>query len=324
MKTQIVFIVLAAAIPSSAPAQPAPLTGGSWTTLEHGPAFDWPSAPGVQPATGPVQKQDVLPLLAAVGAGDWGPDSGLLWDFRFVRLSLGKVYLLAEQACREACGNLEALYCQQDRCFSDSLSTMADLQTDLVDVDGDGALEVIGMECIDDCSGASRYPTFVYSIYKFIDGKGFIDYSAQAAGYYREHLLPKIAAALNEQTIKSAVDNINAAFEEKRRDNFNERGVVYPPVRQAETYEAAAQYAYDDYLRRVLGQKSAGLEEALQWVASNDPDLRQRGFQTLARIPDPAAGSKLVELARSQDKSLAETAKSYLELRAKFLGGASK
>jgi hypothetical protein len=324
VKTPVCLFVLAAALANISAGQPAPLTGGSWVTLQHGPSFDWPSATGVQPATGPVRNQDILALLSSVGAGDWSPSSGFLWDYRFVPLSPGRMYLLADQACRPECGNLEAVYCEQNRCFSDSLSAIVDLKTDLVDIDGDGALEVVGKECISDCSGVPRYPTFVHSIYKFIDGKGFVDYSAQAADYYREHLLPKIDAARNGQTIESEVERMNAGLEEKRHENFTERGVVFPPVRQVETYKAAAQYAYDDYLRRVLAARSAGVEDALQWLSSKDPHIRELGFQALARIPDPAAGSKLAELARSQDKNLAQTAKSYLELRAKLLRGASK
>ena len=294
----------------NARAQPAPPVGGSWVTLRHGINFDWPSLPGLFPATGPLRKDDVLALMNELDAGAWGSDITGIWEFRFAPLSPGKAYLLVTESCRLECGSVEAVSCQENRCFSDAVTSVVDLETDLVDVDGDGALEVIGKECIEDCSGIPRLPTFVYSVYKFIDGKGFVDYSAEAADYYREHLLPKIETA--QSTIESRVAAMNVA-DEKHREIAGELGIPFPPPGQIERYKAASQYAYDDYRRRVLGEKYAGLDNAIRWLESDD--TRDLALQALARIPDLRADAKLLEAARSKNAQLAEQAKGFLELR---------
>ncbi|MBV8729036.1 MAG: hypothetical protein JO336_04435 [Acidobacteriia bacterium] len=128
-------------------------------------------------------------------------------------------------------------------------------------------------------------PIFTYSIYKFIDGKGFIDFSAQAADYYQEHLLPLILAT-------------------RKNDE-----------------SPAAQYPYDDYRRRVLGETDAGLENVSGWLKSEE-DLALR---SLAHIPSPAAEAKLRELMNSKDPDLAERAEGFLDLRNRLrLGGVLK
>jgi hypothetical protein len=199
MKKILLFAASIVALGTGLPAQPNPPEGGKWAVLEHGPPFDWPQPPALQPATGPVQRQQVLALLKEIDEGDWDDDyANSFIPFRFALLSSGKVYLLALAGSRFENTFLEAVYCQQARCFWDSVPVSADLNNGIVDVDGDGFMEVIGRACFYDCTAFQRVPLFVYSIYKFVDGKGFVDFSAQAASYYREHLLPEIQAAQNE------------------------------------------------------------------------------------------------------------------------------
>jgi hypothetical protein len=190
---------------------------------------------------------------------------------------------------------------------------MIDLKNDFVDVDGDGVFEIVGQECIQDCSGIPRLPTYVYSIYKLVDGKGFRDYSASAADYYRKHLLPKIEAARNRSAIEAKVAAMNAGIEEQRRELAAERGVLFPPLRQVDAYEAAAQYAYDDYRRRVLGEKEAGLDNAIRWLKSES--TRDRALQALIYIADPRADSELVAATESKDSQFAEQAQTSLDLK---------
>jgi hypothetical protein len=313
MKTIIFQMTLAAVLGATAFSQPVAPQDGTWTTLNQGPTFEWPVLPRLEPATGPVRKEQLLALLNAVDDNAWGSDINRILEFRFAPLSVGKVYLLVSEFCKSECGAIEAVYCQQNRCFSASISAIIDLKNDLVDLDGDGLFEIMGKECIHDCSGLPRLPTFVYSIYKFIDGKGFVDYSAQAADYYREHLLPKIEAAQNESTIEAKVAAMNAGLNEQRRQFAADRGVLFPPLRQVETYQAAARYASDDYRRRVLGERDAGLDNAVRWLESDN--TRELGLQALIHIPDPRADAELLAGVKSKDSQLAEQAKSSLELR---------
>ena len=309
MRTLTLSILLAAALGANTFAQPTPPEGGQWTTVEHGLAFDWPSASGLPPATGPIGRDEVFALLTELDETAWSADNP--WNFQFARLSEGKVYLLAGQGCRLGdCGSLHAVYSEPCRCFAASVPALVDLNTDLVDVDGDGFPEILGEECFDNCSGRPRLPTYtysIYSIYKFIDGKGFVDFSAKAADYYRAHLLPKIEEA--RRTVTSRI----AAVSEEYRARAAQMGVAYEPERIEAHTAAAAQYAYDDYRRRVLGEKDAGLEDAIRWLQSEY--AASLGLEALARIPNAVAEMKLIEAIKSKNPQLAERASGLLELR---------
>jgi hypothetical protein len=245
----------------------------------------------------------------------YGDDPDLLatvrWESTFVPLSRGKVYLLVAMF-QKALNNSEltAIYCEQKRCFSASVNTIANLKNGLVDADGDGFPEIIGTNCIPGCY-VSPFPeltTELYSIYKFVEGIGFVDYSAKAAKYYREHLLPKIEEARNKPEAKVA--EFNRKYKGQGRPGF-----PLPPG-QMESYKAMVQYAYDDYLRRVQGQKDAGLENALRWMESEY--TRGWALETFARISNPIADQKLAEAARSKGSRFAGYAANLLELRGKL------
>jgi hypothetical protein len=298
-------IFLATALAGAMHAQPALPTGGKWTVLKRGLPLDWPRLPGLISKTGPIQDKEVLSVLESVEGIPVSFD-GLIWEFQFATLTRGKPYLLVSQFCRGDCGGLDAIYCEQRRCFHDSLSGMVVLGNDLVDVDGDGLPEVVTAECIDWCSGYTRLPTFIYSIYKFIEGKGFIDITRQAANYYREHLLPRIEIQKDVVTrVESRADDLQALSANIGR--------VYDAGSIEASLAAAARYAYNDYRRRVLGEKDAGLEDAIRWSES-DNEWRL-GLEALAHIPNPLAETRIVEATRSQNSELAEWAKGRLKFR---------
>ena len=79
---------------------------------------------------------------------------------------------------------------------------------------------------------------------------------------------------------------------------------------------AELQYVQDDYHRRVLGEKTAGLDNALKWARSDDEWLREFGVQALEPIDSPTAASELLRIANSGDSSIAEDARNALERRA--------
>ncbi|HEY7335719.1 MAG TPA: hypothetical protein VH639_12605 [Bryobacteraceae bacterium] len=293
--------------------QPDPPNRGEWKTPQRALLFAWPSS-GAAAAT--IRQEDVLDLLKRFDEF-WGDGLDLQswgWDFRFAPLSEGKFYLIVTEHCKsDDCGSSTALYCERNRCFSAGLPAPVDLKNGVVDVDGDGLAEIVGKECIDDCYGSPtlpRLPVYVYSIYKFVEGAGFVDYSAKAAGYYREHLLPKIEEA------RKGVEARVATFNQEHGDLFRERGLSFPPAGQMQQHKAATQYAYDDYLRRVQGEKDAGLENALHWMESEY--TKYLGIDALARIPNQIADQKLTEAARSTDRRFAERAAGLLEFRSKL------
>ncbi|HEY7392113.1 MAG TPA: hypothetical protein VH640_26580 [Bryobacteraceae bacterium] len=140
-----------------------------------------------------------------------------------------------------------------------------------------------------------------------------MDYSNKAGDYYREHLLPKILAAQNE--IESKIVVMNAADETHRRI-AEELRIPFPPPGQIHGYKAATQYAYDDYRRRVFGEKDAGLDNAIRWLQSET--TWDFALGALARISNPTAEAKLLEAANSKNSRLAEMAQGFLRLRKDF------
>ena len=92
-----------------------------------------------------------------------------------------------------------AITCTGNRCFADSVPEgngiyrgRRDLDRDFVDVDSDGAVEVMTAECFDGCSGLFANPVYIFSIYKFLDNRGFVDWSAKAAPQYQKQLAQRI------------------------------------------------------------------------------------------------------------------------------------
>jgi hypothetical protein len=98
-----------------------------------------------------------------------------------------------------------------------------------------------------------------------------------------------------------------------RREMAAERGLPFPPPGQMEAYKAAAQYAYDDYLRRVGGERDAGLDNTVRWLGSEY--TRDLGLRALAHISNQAAEARLLEAAKSKGPQLAQAAEGFLQMR---------
>jgi hypothetical protein len=292
-----------AACAANVPAQPYTLPTGERTVLRSAAPFPWPLSADSAAQVALVRHDDVLRLLREIYMGIEADISRV--NFRFAPLVGDKPYLLVWHDFNGSrTDGLTAIYCQGNTCFHDILNDGdgIDPKRDLIDIDGDGAVELVGRSCVATCIGADRAPIYTYSIYTFIENKGFMDVSSHFVDYYKAQLLPLI---------------------EDQRKNFDKLFANRPPEardpEQVARARVGVQYAYDDYLRRVVGQRSAGLENALQWVGSDDFEIRGLGFYSLERIPDAAAEAKLEEIAKSSKRELAEQAAAFLRSRAEFL-----
>ena len=76
------------------------------------------------------------------------------------------------------------------------------------------------------------------------------------------------------------------------------------------------QYVQDDYHRRILGEKTAGLENALKWAKSDEAWLKEFGIGALEPIDSPMAAALLLRIANAKDSSLAQDARNALDRRA--------
>ncbi len=81
---------------------------------------------------------------------------------------------------------------------------------------------------------------------------------------------------------------------------------------------AEIEYIRLKFRRVILGEKSAGLEEALIWAESKETSLQSMGIGSLAEMPASEAGRELEKLAVSP--TFADLAKAALARRARLLG----
>jgi hypothetical protein len=79
--------------------------------------------------------------------------------------------------------------------------------------------------------------------------------------------------------------------------------------------KAELQFVQDDYRRRILGVKAAGLENALQWARDEDPEIRDFATGVLEKIDTPEAAAELERLGRASNPSLAQAARHALYRR---------
>lgn len=86
------------------------------------------------------------------------------------------------------------------------------------------------------------------------------------------------------------------------------RGQQYRFEEDRAEAEAAVQFAYDDYRRRVLHDTKAGFDNALGWIGSPYRGVQRLAIRTMEEITDDAAASKLKDWSQSKDANIAEEA----------------
>ena len=243
--------------------------------------FAWPST-WADVSNLNLTKTKVLRFLK-----DLDRDSGMLeaiQSFRFVPLEKDRFYLVADV---DASGNglfgtLEIVRCERASCIvGRDLSVAEDLETDLVDVDLDGAFEVITKES-PGFRTLSTYgsPPFVYAIKSLIRGE-LVDVSAKYSDYFKSHILARMEA--DRKAIEAEIANVDRS----------------PAVLSNQELKTELQYVQDDYHRRVLGERTAGLDNALKWARSNDEGLREFGVKALEPIDSSIAAAELLRIANT-------------------------
>ena len=111
--------------------------------------------------------------------------------------------------------------------------------------------------------GTFTPPLYWYSIYSFQDGLPH-DTSRQFREFYASEVLSW------SRTLER---------------------MIVPPLGSGSTQnayiEAQIVFARLKYRRVILGERKAGLQEAMGWADSSQPDLQQLAVQTLQEIADP-------------------------------------
>lgn len=218
-----------------------------------------------------------------------------LGGFRFVSLEKGRYYLLTITGGERFYWYTTVVAPEgQGFRYSDTISHGAlPLAMTAVDLDGDGINELVTSHWAAGYQGASTPPIYWYIVWRFRDGVPY-DASAQFPEFYRGFVLaqlPHLDELLN-----------------KLRP-VDEEGVRVPL--------AEIEHVRLKFQRAILGEKNAGLEQALAWIESKDAALQSMGIWSLAEMPASAAEEKLKELAASP--RFADVAKGALDRRARLL-----
>ena len=280
--------------------------------LQFGPPFAWPqtlapTAPGTE-----ITHEQVFRLVKELFDNETPPVYDIE-QFRVAPLERGKIHMVVvvDETGRGFFNGLVAIHCSGSSCscdFTDS-DWPNDLAEQIVDPEGEGVFKVVTKHWVLGYEGARTKPIFTYSIERIktgtklkafdevITGPDFFDVTPDYAEYYTAKLLPKI-----EQARKGVEEKYG-----REEDRAEAR--------------AAAEFAYDDYRRRILHDPKAGFENAISWLESPYREVQTLGISSLEAIYDKPAEEKLQELTRSKDKDKAGEAERALKRRAERKSG---
>ena len=194
-----------------------------------------------------------------------------------------------------------------------------DLDEQLVDVDGDGVFEVMTREVAGGYDGVFSRPIFVYSIKRLVGGD-LVDVSAKYPEYFRDHILPMMTSDARDMKRDLLKDTESEAVPDTNRERTvaeeaEAHRMALRVKSRAVKAKAELQFVQDDYRRRILGEKAAGLDNALRWARDGDPEIRDFATGVLEKIDTPEAAAELERLAGASDPSLAQSARGALYRR---------
>lgn len=217
-------------------------------------------------------------------------------SFRFALLEKSNYYLVAITGGERFYWNTDVISPQGQRFrYSEMVSHgFFPLAMQLSDLDGDGVDELVTTQWPAGYQGASPPPIYWYTVWRFRGGLPY-DASAQFAEFYRGFVLGHLSY------IEELLGKLRSADPES----------VQVPLAEIE-------YVRLKFHRVILREKNAGLQMALDWVASKDAALQSMGIWSLAEMPSSAAGEKLKELTSSAN--FADSAKAALARRARLFG----
>ncbi len=212
-------------------------------------------------------------------------------SFRFDALEKRRFYLVAISGGDRFSWNLDVLV-PEGQAFQYSemtTNTPFPLAMQMVDMDGDGVDELVTAEWAAGYQGASTPPIYWYTVWRFRKGVPH-DASAEFPDFYRGFVLGQLPY-LDELLGKlQSVDP----------------GGVRAPLAEVE-------YIRFKFRRLILGEKNAGLEEALGWVESKNTTLQIMGIWSLSEMPAAEAAGELGKLTASPN--LSDLAKAALARR---------
>ena len=244
--------------------------------------FRWPASPADLPAANRTSSSKIAAFVRSL----LSEDSSLgVPEFRFVQLEKNRLYL-AVSIGRHALGSLVVIKPegQSFRYFEFEDDEPQPLARKVVDLDGEGVAEVTTAPLVAGYEGATTQPIYWYSIYKFEDGYPR-DVSANFPSFYELALFPWL----------SYLEGL-----------FSQCKVTSPGG--SEYALAKIEFVRFKYQRTIKGVKNAGLEQALAWAESSNPNVQMLALRTFEEIADPKSVAEIVKLTHSPKPGVCMTA----------------
>lgn len=268
------------------------------SVLPGRPSFGWPRTRAQALAANNLSDKQVGAFLDSLGRGPVVVPSKVL-GFRFVNLEAGRVYLVASLRARQ--GWLEAVYPTGGSRFG-IVSLGAPngaLPASLLDLRGNGVEEVIGRRLVN-YRGAFTDPIYWYTIYAFHDGKP-VDVSAQFPEFYRDVVLPRLDYL--GRVFGWIKMNVPAKL---LQGNPAPLGKGAPDIELAEIGFVRLKYQHV-----ILGNKNAGLDEAIKWAKSPNTDIAVLGVRSLGEMTAPEAWEEIHKLWNSPNFAVCSEARGF-------------
>ena len=217
-------------------------------------------------------------------------------EFRFTRLEPGKVHLIAtvDASGRELYFSVIVISPPGTTPRFVILNSAPPhlLASELLDLDGKGVDVLITKELVAAYQGSANAPLFWYSIHRMNSGL-LEDVSAVYPQFYRAMVLP--VAGFVESALSSRTSD---------------------DKQKIEKYIAEATYLQFKYQRVVDGKTKAGLEAAVEWEKSDDPDIQMLAVKTFTELSLPRAIAGLEHLTRAPNFAVSQAAKMALDKKA--------
>jgi len=238
--------------------------------------FAWPSSAAAIPAANRTAPSAVATFVREALNGD---ATLLVPQFIFSTFEQGRIDLVAHVDRRGF--HAIVVIRPEGKMFRHWLFTddqAENLARDAADLDGDGVAELVTAPWAVGYEGAMTDPIYWYVIYKFRDGQPR-NVSASFPSLYRGLMLPWL----------DYLERIFMGLDETDRAAY---------LYQLEKI----QYLRLKYRRQIVGEKLAGLTEALKWADSEKPNVQLLAVRTLQEIDDASSVAELQKLVKSKNQ----------------------
>lgn len=240
--------------------------------------FAWPVTVGAVPEASRTPVATVGEFVRTVMHED---KTLFVPQFKFAVFEHGKIDLVAAVG-RHAFGAIMVIRREDSgfRYWSFEHDSGEPLARDVSDLDGDGLAELVTWTWPMGYEGTESEPIYWCSVYKFRGGHPE-DVGASFPQVYQGEMLPWL----------DYVERVFTGLDEEDR--------------AAHLYDLdKVQYVKLKYRRQILGEKLAGLSEALGWAQSNRPAIQLLAVGTLKDIDDPRSVAELEKLVRSKNQGV--------------------